>query len=76
MKFGQFESELTASQNLKVREIVNEIINFGVNDDMIVMLIYLLGMNVENNDLMQQITTFARNLNTKSFIIDRAETEE
>jgi hypothetical protein len=66
-------SEKLAEENLKVREIVNEILNVGVNDRMIILLMYLLSMNIEDNQIMQKTTEFLRYLKEDVFLIDKAE---
>ena len=37
------------------REIVSEIINFGVNEDQKIYIIYNLCLTLENNDLMKEL---------------------
>ena len=40
----------------KAREIVKEIVNFGVNDEQIIHIIYLLSLNLEDNEKMSKIS--------------------
>lgn len=75
-QIGKFQSELSAEQNFKVREIVKEIVNFGVNDRMIVLLMYLLSLNIEDNELMKQVSLFLRDVKDDVFLIDIADKQE
>lgn len=70
---GKFKSEITSEENFKVREIVNEILNVGVNDRMIVLLMFLLSTNVEDNELMKQLTSFLRTIRDDVFLVDKAD---
>tara|TARA_R110002126_G_scaffold191065_1_gene339197 strand:- start:261 stop:527 length:267 start_codon:yes stop_codon:yes gene_type:complete len=54
----------------RAREIVKEISNFGVNDEQIMHVIYLLSLNLENIENMKEITNFLKkftnNINTEN----------
>ncbi len=54
----------------RAREIVDEILNFGVNDDQIHHIIFLLALNLENNQEMKELTSlskkFTENINTEN----------
>ena len=54
----------------RAREIVKEISNFGVNDEQILHVIYLLSLNLESIDDMKEITNFLKkftnNINTEN----------
>ena len=54
----------------RAREIVKEISNFGVNDEQIIHVIYLLSLNLENIENMKEITNFLKkftnNINTEN----------
>ena len=54
-KFGKTETEDWAADSLKCREIITEILNFGVSQEQICKLIYLLSLELENRDIMLQI---------------------
>ena len=41
---------------IKAREIVNEILQFGVNQDQVIAIIKLLALELENRELMLNIT--------------------
>lgn len=73
---GKFRSEVLAEENFKVRQIVQEILNFGINDRMIILLMFLLSMNIEDNELMQKITEFLRNIKDDVFLLDKADKED
>ena len=51
------------------RNIVNEILNFGVNQDQIIHVMFLLALNLESNENMREITNFLKkfqeNINTE-----------
>jgi hypothetical protein len=58
------------SDRKKARDIVKEITSFGVNDDQIIHIIYLLSLNLENVDTMKETTVFLKkfteNINTEN----------
>ena len=43
------------------REIINEILRFGVTDNQKLRIIYLLCLELENNSAMKSITSVVRN---------------
>ena len=43
------------------REIINEILKFGVTDDQKLRIIYLLCLELENNSALKSITSAVRN---------------
>ena len=45
----------------KCREIIKEILNFGVNEKEIIKIIELLSYELENTDLMKHIKNFYEN---------------
>jgi hypothetical protein len=73
MKIGEFQSEKDVKENAISRDIVKEILQFGVNDRMILMIIHQLAMNLESIENMKEITTCVRELNTNTFLVDRAD---
>lgn len=73
INYGELQSERLAKENTKAREIVNEILNVGVNDRIIKMVIYSLAMNLESIDDMQNITSFIRELDDQLFLIDQSQ---
>lgn len=44
----------------RARDIVKEITNFGVNDNQIMHIVYLLSLNLENLENMKEITSFLK----------------
>ena len=57
--YGSTEGEGSLLESAKCREIVHEILNFGVNQNQIKQLIKLLALELENNDLMLRIINAA-----------------
>ena len=55
-QFGTSKEETLIKDKAKAREIVQTVLDYGVNQTQITQMIYLLSMELENNDLMKQIT--------------------
>ena len=55
-QFGTSAEETLIKDKAKAREIVQTVLDYGVNQTQITQMIYLLSMELENNDLMKQIT--------------------
>ena len=55
-QFGTSAEETMIKDKAKAREIVQTVLDYGVNQTQITQMIYLLSMELENNDLMKQIT--------------------
>ncbi len=55
-QFGTSEEEKLLQDKIKAREIVQTVIQYGVNQAQIEQMIYLLAMELENVDLMKQLT--------------------
>ena len=55
-QFGTSEEEKLIKDKAKAREIVQTVLDYGVNQTQITQMIFLLSMELENNDLMKQIT--------------------
>ena len=55
-QFGTSKEEKLIKDKAKAREIVQTVLDYGVNQTQIAQMIYLLSMELENNDLMKQIT--------------------
>jgi len=53
--YGETESERDAKGKLQCREIVKEIIQFGVDQHQLLMIIKLLAMELEDVSMMRQI---------------------
>lgn len=54
--FGSLQSEKLAEENLVCRRIADEILRFGVNQRQLKYIIYTLAMNVENVEVMQELS--------------------
>lgn len=67
-RFGQFKSEKFAEENEACRRIVFEINNFGINQRQRLFLIYLLSLEIENNEHMRTLTNVVRGLEADVFI--------
>ena len=55
MKYGTTKSELDADNILMCREIVKEILNFGVSEEQKIKIIHLLSLELEDRNLMLSI---------------------
>lgn len=54
-KYGQLKSEKLADENLTCRQIAREISVFGITDRQRIFLIYLLALEIEDPQKMQEI---------------------
>ena len=66
MKYGKTESEIDAENSLKCRQIVNEILNFGVSEMQKLKIIQLLSLELEDRDGMEKLSNL-----TKTFLDDK-----
>ena len=48
-----------AIDSIKCREVVQEILDFGINQKQLLILIKLLALELENNETMKEITKLA-----------------
>ena len=55
-QFGTSKEEELIQDKIKAREIVQTVIQYGVNQAQLEQMIYLLAMELENVDLMKQLT--------------------
>jgi len=55
MKMGKSEAEIAAENLLKCRQIVTEILNFGVTQEQLLQIIYLLSLELENREALEDI---------------------
>jgi len=69
-KYGQLDSERKAEEFLECRNIVSELINFGLSQRQFYMLIYLLSHEIEDVEVSQVMGTFIRDISEKFLIID------
>tara|TARA_B100001029_G_C14977575_1_gene404017 strand:- start:291 stop:533 length:243 start_codon:yes stop_codon:yes gene_type:complete len=56
VKFGETDLEKTTKDSRVAREIVSEILNFGVTQQQILRVAYLLSLELENKDAMINIS--------------------
>lgn len=55
-QFGISKEEQDIHDKIKAREIVQTVIEYGVNQSQLMQMIYLLAMELENVELMKQLT--------------------
>jgi|TARA_R110001583_G_scaffold5598_22_gene30170 hypothetical protein len=74
--YGEMEEEKRAAESIKAREIVQEIIRFGVTQHQLTKIIYLLAIELEDRTLLETLSDTLRPLlfkdnekNKKSSII-------
>ena len=56
-QFGTSSEEQQIKDKIKSREIVQTILEYGVNQSQLEQMIYLLAMELENVSLMKELTT-------------------
>lgn len=66
--YGELQSEKIALENKTTRQIVDEINKFGVNDRQRWMLIYLLGLELENIENMKNVAGFVKDNRPDLFV--------
>jgi len=54
--FGTSEEEEKIENNIKAREIVQSVLQYGVNQKQIEQIIYLFSIELENVNLMKDLT--------------------
>ncbi len=59
-KIGQTETEIWAQESLKSREIVTEIVRFGVSQRQILNIIKLLAMELEDREALIAISAVVK----------------
>ena len=67
-KYGATPEEACILEAAKCREIVSEVLNFGVNQHQITTLIKLLSLELENRDLMLKIVNAIEGKNEHQII--------
>ena len=55
-QFGTSSEEKTIKDKIKAREIVQTVLEYGVNQEQLLQMIYLLSMELENVNLMKDLT--------------------
>ena len=53
--YGKTKDDIKAEKSIKCREIVKEIINFGVDESQKIQIIKLLALELESNSNMKKI---------------------
>lgn len=67
MNIGKSETDKIADNLLKCRKIVTEVINFGVSQDDIMQVIYLLALELENREALEAITCLVKEFRQDPF---------
>jgi len=60
--YGSTEDETNANKTAQCREIVREIMTFGVNQQQLLKIIGLLSLELENRDHLQQVSGLIKRL--------------
>jgi len=60
MNVGKSETDKIAADILKSRQIAAEILRFGVSQDQIMQIIYLLALELENREALLDITAVVK----------------
>lgn len=55
-QFGTSSEEQEIQDKIKAREIVQTVIEYGINQKQLLQMIYLLSMELENVSLMKELT--------------------
>ena len=64
-EFGnQSEEEEEIADRAKAREIVQTVMDYGVNQNQIYQMIFLLSLEIENQEHVKQITSLVKSLQT------------
>jgi|TARA_R100000008_G_C3516479_1_gene131583 hypothetical protein len=63
-KYGKSEEDVHVEKMIQCREIVKEIINFGVSENQKLQIIYLLSLELESRDKMVGITELVKSQKT------------
>jgi|TARA_Y100000310_G_scaffold18757_4_gene18417 hypothetical protein len=61
MKYGKTEQEVEVEKTVQCRQIVEEILNFGVDELQKRKIIYLLSLELEDRETMVQISKIINN---------------
>lgn len=75
--FGSTQSEEDLDKILQCRDIVKTILNFGVSQTQILLLIQFLGQELERHEHMVEVVELARELlkqEEQGLLVDRVET--
>jgi len=58
--FGSSDEEQTIEIQAKAREITQVVLEYGVSQPQILQMIFLLALELENNNLMREITNLIK----------------
>ena len=72
-RYGQLDSEKKAELNAVSRRIVKEITDFGVTQQQLLMIIYLLSLQIENHEHMVAVSSTVREIEDGTFLAPVAE---
>lgn len=75
MNIGKSETDKLAEDLLRCRQITGEILNFGVSQDQIIQIIYLLSLELENRDALVDISSAAK-AHRKDLLGDKEEPQQ
>ena len=59
--YGETEEEMDIADRSKCRDIVNEIMRFGVSQNQIFQVMYLLSLELENREIMLHLSKECKN---------------
>lgn len=63
-------SEKLAEENQVCRAMIKQVMDYGVNQRQILMLIYLLGLELESVDNMRAVTALIKSIQTGVFLVN------
>ena len=69
-KYGKTEKDLLVEKSIECRNIVKEIIRYGVSESQKKKIIYLLSLELEDTEIMKEITSLVH-----ASIEDKSETD-
>lgn len=64
--YGQTDSEKEAAEMFQCRQIVQEVINFGVNQKQLLRIIKLLALELENREVMEAVVQATKKLDEQA----------
>ncbi len=67
MNIGKSEKDKSAESLLRCRQITTEILNFGVSQEDIMQVIYLLSLELENRQALEEISNVVSNYKKDPF---------
>lgn len=76
MLYGELQSEKLADENLVCRQIVREISQFGVTERQRLLIIFLLALEIEDQDRMREITACVKDVAGDELFLSNQKIEE